>query len=90
MLRDRRGYDPLSRELPFILTQTKSVDVYIRMCNRDRVVRTILEHGIDITVIGRNWDKSDLVFYPNFHLIPPMSFAETFQYMRQSKLWFSM
>lgn len=24
--------------------------------------------------------------YPNFHWIPPMSFDETFQYMRQSKL----
>lgn len=86
MLRDRRGYDPLSRELSLILTQTKPVDLYIRMCYRDRVVRTILEHGIDITVIGGGWDKFDLSAYPNFHWIPSMPFDETFTYMRQSKL----
>lgn len=52
VLRDRRGNDPLPSELSLMLTRTKPVDVYIRMCNRDRVVRTILEHGIDIIVIG--------------------------------------
>ncbi len=86
VLRDRRGEEPLPKELAHILTQAKPVDLYIRMCYRDRVVRAILDHGIDITVIGRNWDKSDSSSYPNFHWIPVMPFAETFQYMRQSKL----
>lgn len=84
-LRDK-GTNSSPRGLALILTQTKAVDVYIRMCYRDRVVRTILEQGIEITVIGGGWDKSDLFFYPNFHWISPIPFDETFQYMRKSKL----
>ena len=86
VLRDRRGQEPLPGELAVILTQAKPVDLYIRMCYRDRVVRAILDSGIDITVIGRNWDKSDSSSYPNFHWIPAMPFDEVFQYMRHSKL----
>lgn len=84
-LRDK-GTNPSPRELALILTQTKAVDVYIRMCYRDRVVRTILDYGIEITVIGGGWDKSDFISYPNFHWISSMPFDETFQYMRKSKL----
>lgn len=84
-LRDK-GTNPSPRELALILTQTKAVDVYIRMCYRDRVVRTILNHGIEITVIGGGWDKSDFISYPNFHWVSSMPFDETFQYMRKSKL----
>lgn len=79
-------YDQEPSELAFILTQAKSVDMYIRMCYRDRVLRTILEHGIDITVIGEGWDKSDLFSYTNFHWFSRIPFEETFQYMRKSKL----
>lgn len=73
-------------ELALILTQAKAVDEYVRMYYRGRAVRAILDYGMDITVIGTDWDRSGLTDYPNFHWIQPMPFADVFAYMRKSKI----
>ncbi len=75
-----------SKEFTEVLIYAKAVDEYVRMYYRDRAVRTILEAGMDITVIGVNWDKSDLMNYPNFHWIGSMPFGDVFQYMSKSKV----
>ena len=79
VLRDK-GFAPALRDLALILMYTKPVDLYIRMHYRDKVVRTILDYGIDITVIGGGGDSSDLISCPNFHWIPWIPFDETFQW----------
>jgi len=81
-----RGISPSLKQIAIILTQAKAVDVYIRMYHRERAVRTILDHGMDITVIGGGWDRSDLIDHPGFHWIPSVPFADVFQYMRRSKI----
>ena len=73
-------------ELALILTQAKAVDEYVRMYYRGRAVRAILDYGMEITVIGTDWDRSGLTDYPNFHWIQPMPFADVFAYMRKSKI----
>lgn len=85
VLKDRNAELP-DKDFALILTRAKAVDEYVRMCYRDRVLGTILDCGMKVTVIGINWDKSDLSNYPDFHWIGPMPFANVFQYMRRSKV----
>ncbi len=85
VIRDR-GISLSDGETAWLLVQAKAVDEYVRMYYRDRALRMILDSGMDLTVIGTNWDRTEFTARSNFHWIPEKPFAEIFRYMSASKV----
>ncbi len=63
------------------------VDKYIRAYTRDRLIRAVLDGGINLTVCGRGWNEFELLHHPNLNFVGEsgMDFLETIEMMANSK-----
>jgi len=72
--------------MAFLLKQSKSVDVFVRMYFRGKVLNQVVQTGIPVTVIGRGWEGFWKNKPSNVTIIPGVCFSEVFSYMEDAQI----
>lgn len=63
------------------------IDWMVRMYQRERVITTLADSGLDVWLLGRGWENHPCASYPNVHRIDDrIPFADTFSYMANAKI----
>ncbi len=75
--------DDALREL---IESHKFVETNICAIYRIEIIRALLEKGINVTLCGDGWDKTDITSYNNLDLRPRTSFADALSLMSKSKI----
>jgi glycosyltransferase involved in cell wall biosynthesis len=74
-----------------IVNQIYFVDHLVRDYRRDRIVRTILDAGIGLTVSGAGWDEMELIYKDKLHIIGKdgLDIEENIQWIADTKILFN-
>lgn len=84
---DKLGFDVDPDTLKGLLRCAEPVDWAIRMYQRDRVVQTLAEAGVELHLLGRGWENHSSAKYPNVHRIDDrIPYADTLPYMANARL----
>lgn len=84
LIREKVSYD--EARLSQIITDFRIVDSYAVSYFREKVIKTLVEHGIRVTVYGRGWDKRECVSDPNFVFGGYVRPDEILELMKDSKV----
>lgn len=73
--------------LKVMLSFTEFVDWAIRMYQREQVVSTLIESGVNLYLLGRGWENHPLSNRLNVHIINKrIPFSQTLPYMADAKI----
>lgn len=71
---------------PEVMNRLYAVDRYKRNETRREVLLAVAKAGIECTVIGEGWEKTELSSYPNVTILPGCPMEEIFDYMANSRM----
>jgi hypothetical protein len=71
---------------PEVMNRLYAVDRYKRNETRREVLLAVAKAGIECTVIGEGWEKTELSRYPNVTILPGCPMEEIFDYMANSRM----
>ncbi|MEZ3469464.1 MAG: glycosyltransferase, partial [Schaedlerella sp.] len=73
--------------LKLLLGCSESIDWAIRMYQRDRVIKTLADTGLELHLLGRGWENHSSAGCPNVHRIDDrIPYAETLAYMADARI----
>lgn len=70
----------------YYLQFAKPVDTFVRNYFREKVLLSIAQAELPITIIGSGWDASALTRYNNARILQGKNFADIFPYMNRSRI----
>lgn len=63
------------------------IDWMVRMYYRGEVIRTLIDAGLQVHVLGRGWENHPSVGADNFHILSNrIDLSDTFNYMRDARI----
>ncbi len=71
---------------PEVMNRLYAVDRYKRNETRREVLLAVAKAGIECTVIGEGWEKTELSSYSNVTILPGCPMEEIFDYMANSRM----
>lgn len=84
---ERTGLQVQGSQLKTIFRCSEPLDWMARMYQRERVVQTLAEAGLDVWLLGRGWENHPCARLPNVHRIDDrIPFAQTLPYMADAKI----
>lgn len=78
--------DPSEAELKDYIQKHRSIDVYTYALSRLKILETLLNAGISVTVYGVGWEYTGLYNHPNFIYKGSCCIKEGIQLMEDSKI----
>ena len=73
-------------ELKLIIQKYRFVDLYVTGLYRLETLRILADAGINLTICGNDWEKTDLIKYPNVDCHASIPFTEGIALMEDSKI----
>ena len=73
-------------ELRVLFSDFRILDYYVVSSYRERILKVLVEAGIDVTIYGSGWDKCDWISAENCHVMGLVGVEELIPQMYDSKI----